>query len=348
MGRALLVVSAVSAAALAGHASAQGSGGVQNNQHLRFTQAHGHTFSEVGDPGNPAFLYQQIPGAPIRPMGAVDYTYRIATQEVQGRHWIDFVNAYAPYIGGDYFLPSYSGITQFAGFQNGVPYYILPPGNENLATATNMRHMVRYCNWLHNGAPTGPNVPQWVFESGAYDTSTFGHDGGITDQEHRSPGARFFLPSLDEWIKGVYWDPNRNGEGEGGYWRYPDAGDDPLVMGHPDNGGETNAGSFGVPGIPHESGSYPNSASPWGLLDASGGLHEMVEDYFYFPGGSRGGRTRVGSSIDGLEFFDLIGRHGNAPVTLATGFRIAMIVPSPGASAAVLLGGVLLTRRRRL
>ncbi len=317
---------------------------------LHFTQAHGHTFSEIGAVGNAAYQVRRVPGGPVvREIGAVNYRYRIATQEVQGRHWIEFVNAYAPYVGDDFLIANFTGITTFAGFNNGVPYYTLDEGNENVATVAGMRYMTRYANWLHHGAPTGPDVPQSVFESGAYDTSTFGNTPGqFTDQEHRSPGARFFLPTVDEWTKAVYYDPDRNGEGEGGYWLYPNQGDDPLVTGHPDNGGETNADSHDIPGIPREAGSYPNETSPWGLLDASGGQHEIVEDYFFFPGStSPSGRTDLGSSILSTTTPDHIGERSVAGVSASNGFRIAMAIPSPGASAAVLLGGITLARRRR-
>lgn len=317
---------------------------------LRFTQAYDHTFTEVGAVGNAAYQVPRFPGGPIvREIGAVDYRFRIATQEVQGRHWIEFVNAYAPYVGDDFLIGSYTGITNFAGFKNGVPYYTVPDEALNQATVAGMRYMTRYCNWLHHGKPTGPDVPQWVFETGAYDTSTFGNTPGqFSDQEHRSDGARVFLPTVDEWTKAVYYDPNRHGEGQGGYWLYPNQDDDPLVTGHPDEGGETNADSHDIPGVPWDSGSYPDETSPWGLLDASGGQREVVEDYFSLPGSaSPSGRVLLGSGIRGGSPYDLLGEQSRALIASPDGFRIAMVIPSPGAWAAALLGGVTIARRRR-
>src|SRR5690606_36322403 len=160
------------------------------------------------------------------------------------------------------------------------------------------RYIARYCNWLHNGMPTGPDAEQWAFETGAYDTSTFTRnpDGSFNDQRERSPGARFFIPSWDEWVKAVYWDPERN-EGEGGWRMYP-YGDTVPVPGDPDEGGQTNAslndvGTFDV-------GSYPDWTTPWGLLDASGGATEWLE-FASDNGLLRGAKgTTVSTPLDGL------------------------------------------------
>src|SRR5690606_23240620 len=100
----------------------------------------------------------------------------------------------------------------------------------------------RYCNWLHNGKVN----EQWAFDTGAYDASTFGRDenGDFTDDYTPLPGARFWIPSVDEWLKAVYYDPDRHGPGEGGWWLFPDSSDDPLVIGYPEDGGETNGSLF--------------------------------------------------------------------------------------------------------
>jgi sulfatase modifying factor 1 len=39
--------------------------------------------------------------------------------------------------------------------------------------------------------------------------------------------ADYFLPSVDEWYKGAYYDPNKGGRGVGGYWKYPTGSDAP-------------------------------------------------------------------------------------------------------------------------
>ena len=57
----------------------------------------------------------------------------------------------------------------------------------------------RYCNWLHNGLPTGPQDLSTT-EDGAYDMAIGG------DLIARKPGARYFLPTEGEWYKAAYYD----------------------------------------------------------------------------------------------------------------------------------------------
>ncbi len=125
--------------------------------------------------------------------------------------------------------------------------YAMVPGTEEYPTNLSWRFAARFCNWLHNDQ----SLTQGAFESGAYDTSTFttNPDGTINDQAVRSPGARFWIPSENEWIKATYYDPNRYGPGQDGYWLQPAGHTEPLISGDPDQGGETSAGTtlFAIP-----------------------------------------------------------------------------------------------------
>lgn len=69
----------------------------------------------------------------------------------------------------------------------------------------------RYCNWLHNGAGSVSTT-----ETGAYLLN------GITtgNAPAQSSGARYHIPSENEWYKAAYYSPNYGGAGIGGYWRY--------------------------------------------------------------------------------------------------------------------------------
>jgi hypothetical protein len=186
--------------------------------------------------------------------------------------------------------------------------------------------------------------------TGAYDTSTFGEDsqGFPTDQVSALPGAKFWIPTRDEFVKAAYYDPNRNGEGEGGYWTYPDAGDEPLIPAFPQDGGETNSfipPNFESPSLPVLS--YPNVASAYGLHDVSGMSRELTSTRFlngvdFYVSGSQAG-------IDGSEFNDQVlfimqrglfeGRFG---------FRIATSIPAPGTATGVIALSIMcLSRRRR-
>ncbi len=136
-------------------------------------------------------------------------------------------------------------------------------------------YAARYVNWLHHGKVN----EAWAFETGVYDVSTFGcaESGDCELQWVRSPGARFWIPNIDEWTKAAYWDPEKN-DGEGGYWRYPNGTDHALRPGFPGEGGQRNSRpSHDVSGFPLDVGSFQDQPSPWGLLDMAGGESEWIE-----------------------------------------------------------------------
>jgi sulfatase modifying factor 1 len=154
------------------------------------------------------------------------------------------------------------------------------------------REAAMYVNWLNNDKATD----LWAIMDGAYDVSTFGFEQGIgyTDQAAHHPDARYWIPTLDEWLKAVYYDPDKEGLGDGGWWMYPDGSNTPLTVGPP-GVGETNGGPFdGANNIPL--GAY-GVTTPWGLLDASGGAAEWTEELATGTGGIIG-REYLPSYID--------------------------------------------------
>ena len=72
----------------------------------------------------------------------------------------------------------------------------------------------RFANWLHNGQPTGPQGPGTT-EDGAY------HDVGNQTLFGRNAGAKFFIPTEDEWYKAAYHDKNAGLAAS--YFDYPTA-----------------------------------------------------------------------------------------------------------------------------
>ena len=299
---------------------------------------HGFDFRTVGDPGNPAtnpaLKHPFVP----RPLGAVDYEYRLATTEVTYAQQLEFLNAYgANYVSAGNPIRSWGDIS-LLGFSGGVPLWELREGRGNRPGEMSPRLWARFTNWLNNDKALTADA----FESGAYDTSTFGEDenGDLTDQMTRSEGARFWIPSIDEWVKGGYWDPNRHGEGEGGYWLYPNSSDTPLVPGLPEEGGETNAAAGSS--APRDVGSYPDTQTPWGLLDYSGGEAELAERISSFAYFSLGSRAEAGNTSN-----DRLGEFFFAAADLSgVSLRLASAVPAPGATALLLLGVPFATRRR--
>ncbi len=242
---------------------------------------YGFHFVTIGSPGNAAYdgpdpFNELGPGR-----GSVAYEYRIARTEVTTGQWMEFFNTFATDPSWLAVDPNQWGAWQDLDAPGNAPRWELKPiPNAAMlpASGINWRICAMYCNWLHNDKTTDPSA----ILSGAYDVSTFGQnpDGSFTDQFTRSPGARFWIPSLDEWIKAAHFDPDRHGEDQPGWWVQTNGSDVHPVPGLP-GVGETNAWMDAQIGdaawnIPLEA--YPQTQSPWGLLDLTGGGAEWVEE----------------------------------------------------------------------
>lgn len=297
---------------------------------------YGLEWCTVGDPGNRATLPHEVPGVPPpfpTEYGAVAYTYRMTRTEITAGQWLEFVEAYGPFNKGDLNDNAFTGpyIDHIGG---GFVLF----GDPNRPTMMSFEFAARFANWMHNDKA----LTAEAFESGAYDTSTFYVDdrGVYHHQAQRSPGAKFWIPSLDEWTKAAHWDPEADR-----YWYHQGGQDEPLISGPP-GVGQTNAG---IPGGPDLVGQYPSVMSPWGLLDTSGGVRELTETVPVWMGFENEVRvtrasTRLGGiAIDRLDSFGLTG----VEIGLLSGLRLASAVPVP--STAFVLVGVAapFTRRRR-
>ncbi|NUQ68214.1 MAG: SUMF1/EgtB/PvdO family nonheme iron enzyme [Phycisphaerales bacterium] len=206
--------------------------------------------------------------------GSVPYTYRISRLEVTTAQWMEFMNTFSTQ---GINMSSHRPIS-WGAQQSGNRYELrnMPSAAMIPLRGINWRSCAQYCNWLTNGKSSNPAS----LLTGAYDVSTFGDDPGgwFTDQLAHSPGALFWIPTLDEWLKAVHYDPHRFGPGQGGWWEYCNSSDVPPVSGPP-GVGETTAG-YRAPGFAELSvplGAYPDVRTPWGLLDASGGAAEWME-----------------------------------------------------------------------
>ncbi len=305
---------------------------------------YGHQFATITHPGNRNAAGAELQYLPDLVVGQVNYEYRIARTETTIRQWIEFGNAY---LAAHPEAPA-ADTELLSGILYAQGRTLVVPNPQNLDSPMKMswRMAARYCNWLHNDRA----MTREAFDAGAYDTATFTEnpDGSYNDQLERSPGARFWLPTRNEWVKATFYDPNRYGEGLEGYWRAPNRTDTLLESGLPWEGGETSAG-MNFPRLPYALpvGSYPSVLSPWGLWDVSGGVSEWSESGFSSSRFSMGSELRYGSyhEIDRPDPFSL----GNWPPTSAeyAGFRIASIVPAPSAALCVLLSLASFQRRSR-
>jgi hypothetical protein len=81
----------------------------------------------------------------------------------------------------------------------------------------------RYCNWLHNGKPTGAQNNSTT-EDGAYTLN-----GAISGNAvAKNAGAKYHIPTENEWYKAAYY---KGGGTSAGYWKYAtqsDSNPDPI------------------------------------------------------------------------------------------------------------------------
>ncbi len=297
------------------------------------TVEHGIEFVTVGDPGNrptdenlDAGPLGDIPSIWLSPgmqVGAVDYEYRIAKNELTVGQWMEFVNAYMPFYTGGRVNPGFSSLQMTIGF-DWVP---IVNGDWSLddPAQVSFEYAARYANWLCNDKANAASA----FESGAYDTATFtkNPDGSTNHQLTHTPGAKYWIPTEDEYVKAAHWDPEK--DGVGGYWMYPNGRDREPIWGPPELGGETNAGLlFGEE--PSAVGSYPDQMSPWGLLDTSGGAVEMTESRQLTT------HNRIwirGTPLygGGIDIFDRVDFRSTFAVNGAyPGLRLAAAIPCQG------------------
>lgn len=222
--------------------------------------------------------------------------------------------------------------------------YTLDPGTVNFPVTSSWYLAARYCNWLENGRGTD----QASFETGVYDTSTFTQnlDGTRNDKLARNPGSRYFIPTRDEQLKAAYYDPNRYGVGQEGFWLFPNQSNTPLIPDPPSAGGQTNVGQA-FRGGPLDAGSYPNVQSPWVLLDCSGGETEWAETV---TGGGFRARFAHGSStyqsFAESQFYDRLDYSLNYFPDGRNGFRIASVISSSGTGSVFLASMLFMSPRR--
>jgi sulfatase modifying factor 1 len=309
----------------------------------------------VGNPRNaPDTRYNGIS------VGSVGYNYQIGKYEVTAGQYTEFLNAVAKADPNGLYNTEMGNISDFypganiqqTGSSPHFSYSVAADWANRPVNYVSFWDAARFANWLHNGQPTGPQGPATT-ESGAY------HDVGNQTLFGRNAGAKFFVPTEDEWYKAAY---HKNDGVTGNYWDYPTASDNVPGNILPDQGknanfygvlGEDCVGNcsytIGSPYYRTNVGDFANSASPYGTFDQGGNVWEWNE-------------TKVSSSSRGLRggsFGDRIGtvgwqglgaayrlNDGNVPLPFPdaesslVGFRVAGVVPEPAAWILALLGAV--------
>ena len=290
----------------------------------------------VGNPGN-------ADDSRYGGYGAVDYVYQIGKYEVPNAQWREFLNAKAA-LGDPYGLyntsmaDTYGGISRSGSGTVANPYVYTAKGNDanwdnRPVNYVSFWDAARFCNWLHNGQGDGDT------ESGAY--INIGNQTTFARQE----GAKWWIPSEDEWYKASY---HKNDGVTGNYWDYPTGTNtvpsNQLI--NPDPGNNANfyqdGYTIGGPYYTTVVGEFENSESPYGTFDQGGNLREWNETAIGSSRGLRGGYWSINSSslrASSRGIFD------PTIENIDIGFRVAS-VPEPG-SLAMLVGIALTTLFRR-
>jgi sulfatase modifying factor 1 len=290
------------------------------------------TFEPIGNPGNAP----DTTGNP-NPAGSVAYAYNMGKYEVS-RDMINKANA-----------EDDLGITLWNMISFGGN------GANRPATGVSWNEAARFVNWLNTSQGYSPAYkfdlqPGDVGYNVLADITLWqATDSGFNSANRfRNSLARYFLPSIDEWYKAAYFDPNANG-GSGGYWNYPYGSDTrPSAV---SGGTTTNSAVYGQP-INQGPADVDNAGglSPYGLVGLGGNVLEWQETGSdLVTNNSNGDRVfRGGSWFDGFSTLSASLRYRDPPSNASSriGFRVASI-PEPSSAVLLTLAFVGLWQRKR-
>jgi formylglycine-generating enzyme required for sulfatase activity len=306
----------------------------------------------VGDPGNAK--------DPKTSCGSVARAYRIGKYEVTNAQYAEFLNAVDPngtnpnnVYNGKMGSDARGGISFDAGGAVGSKYSTRANMADKPVNFLSWYDALRLANWLHNGQPTDGSGT----EDGAYDMSR-GAD------VVRKEGAKYWLPSEDEWYKAAYY---RGGGSAAGYWTYPtgshilnyrrsfvqavDTGDVGNLGDGRDGPDRFYPGNTPVPYGKHvnwglhadwdsdgdgtaEDGNVTTvgtngDPSPYGTFDQGGNVYEWNETFRTGTSGARCLRGGAWNNSCGLVGLTGSYRFGHTPSTETDwiGFRVASGIP---------------------
>lgn len=191
----------------------------------------------IGNPGNEADTRYDATG-----FGSVGYNYRIGKDEVTAGQYTEFLVAvadtdayglYSPHMGEP--VNNLGANIQRSGSSGTYSYSVAPDWANRPVNHVNLWDAMRFANWLHNGQPTTGVQDATTTEDGAYDLDGYtGFDGTWIV---RKPGARYFIPTEDEWYKAAY---HKNDGATGNYWEYRTKSDIAPNNTLPDPGNHAN------------------------------------------------------------------------------------------------------------
>jgi formylglycine-generating enzyme required for sulfatase activity len=287
------------------------------------------TFVEIGSPDNA----DDATGAP-NPAGKVEYTYQMGKYEVS-RDMITKANA----VGG--LGITLDDMSSYGG--NGV---------DKPATGVSWNEAARFVNWLNTSQgfqaaynfTTNDNVNANIE---VWSSGEAWQLGGENLYRHKD--AHYWLPSMDEWYKAAYYNPNT-----GLYGDYPSLdGNEPSAV---SSGTADNTAVYGQTGPADIT--LAGGLSPFGIMGLGGNVYEWEETSLNLnnSAGSSSRGIRGGSWDSSSFYLSSSNRSNDDPAFgwLNLGIRVASLsspatVPEPGSLAvwsAICVGGLCFRRRR--
>lgn len=255
--------------------------------------------------------------------GAVNYEFQIGKTEVTLAQYASFLNAVAATDTHNLYNSNLETNLNIAGISrsgtSGNFTYSVIGTPTRPVTFVSWFDAARFCNWLHNGRPSGAQTASTT-ERGAY-TLDGASSGGLTIT--RNPGAKFWIPSENEWYKAAYHQPAGQGGDADNYWLYPSRSNTAPgnLIGALPLANHANILVSSILSVTQEvginpaqnyltaAGSYPGSAGFYGTVDQAGNVSEWNDGVVisFNERGVRGGkweseeslvRSSVGRSAD--------------------------------------------------
>ena len=218
---------------------------------------------------------------PATGKGAVPYEFRIGRFEVNNHQYAAFLNSVAAddpnrLYDSNMTVTVHGGILR-TGSPGDYAYAVKPGMGHRPVVWVDFHDAARFCNWLHHGQPTGPQDATTT-EDGAYTLTA----AAITaNTVTRKPGARFWLPSDDEWYKAAYHQPLGAGGDFSDYWPYPTRSYEAPYSEAPPGGANSANACCETGRLATDVGAYINSPSYYGTFDQAGNVQEWTEEVIY-------------------------------------------------------------------
>jgi formylglycine-generating enzyme required for sulfatase activity len=267
--------------------------------------------------------------------GTVPQIFRISKFEITNLQYVIFLNRVArkdPHRLFDTRMETEpcGGIERF--IENGECHYRLRKDCARLPVVyVSYFSAMRFANWLHNGHLSTET------ETGAYDFRQ--------EDAPRMPGARYWIPTENEWIKAGHYDASKGPQG--GYWQYPTSANNLPAESAPstilgsttrprhglppgaDLAWQSHGGSVLLPSDP-----WAGAPSPFGTFHQGGNVAEWVDGFLEIKKGMRQQITHGGAWNSPGESLSLdkIGLHPRSFASADIGFRIAskaVVQPAP-------------------